>query len=268
MFLWNVLIWNKILLSNYPSKGFNLLKRLGLSENILPELNKCYKVKQNNYHKYGVYNHILQVIENVPNDLSLRLTALLHDIGKPQCKTTDDNKHVHFYGHDEVSANMAEQIMRRLKYDNDTIDEVTYLVRYHMELIDAPFNSNKAIRKLLNRHGEEKLRKLIEIRRADLLGSGTKDSEDVENLIKEYKYRLEEVLKEKPATKFEDLAIDGNDIMEIAGLKPGKEVGEIKKQIMEMVLENPRLNDKARLLMVLDGIKIAREWLDNKYQRR
>jgi tRNA nucleotidyltransferase (CCA-adding enzyme) len=244
---------NKILLSDNAGFGILDLYDVQLLQHIIPELINCYDCWQNNYHNYDVFRHITHVIDFIPNDLSMRLTALFHDIGKPLCKTTEENGHVHFYGHDEVSANMAKEIMTRLKYDNQMIDEVIYLVRYHMELMNAPFNSNKAIRKLLNRHGESRLRKLIEFRRADLLGSGTRDNEDVENLIREYKYRLEEVLKEKPATKFEDLAIDGNDIMEITGLKPGPEVGWHKERLMELVLEDPWLNTRERLIGLLNS---------------
>jgi tRNA nucleotidyltransferase (CCA-adding enzyme) len=238
---------NKILLSDCPNEGIILLSGLNLLSYIIPELNNCRSCGQNNYHKWDVFDHICKVLKLVHDDLSMRLTALFHDIGKPIVKTTTEDGNVHFYGHDEVSANMAKEIMTRLKYDNQMIDEVTYLVRYHMELMNAPFNSNKAIRKLLNRHGESRLRKLIEFRRADLLGSGTRDSEDVENLIKEYRYRLDKVLEEKPPTQLVNLAIDGNEIMEITGLKPGIMIGRIKNKLMELVIENPELNTEEQL---------------------
>jgi tRNA nucleotidyltransferase (CCA-adding enzyme) len=250
---------NKILLSKWPQIGIWKSFYLDLLKDILPEMTFCFNCKQNNHHVFEVFEHITETLCYVPNELTLRLTALFHDIGKPKCKTIDIDGNVHFYGHDEVSANMAKEIMIRLKYDNQTIDEVTYLVRNHMELMNYPMLSDKGCRKLLNRHGESRLRKLIELRRADLLGSGTRDKEEVEQLIQGYRDKLEEVLKEKPVTKFEDLAIDGNDIMEITGLKPGKEVGLIKNQIMEIVLDNPELNVRERLLNILRRMEICRE---------
>jgi tRNA nucleotidyltransferase (CCA-adding enzyme) len=233
---------NKILLSNNVNDGLYMLRFYSLMRFIVPEMTDCYSCDQNNFHKYTVFGHIVETVKLVPNDLLLRLTALFHDIGKPKCKTTEDNGHVHFYGHDEVSADMAKEIMIRLKYDSQMIDEVTYLVRYHMELMDFP-TTDKGIRKLLNRHGEARLKKLVEFRRADLLGSGTRDTNEIELLIQGYRDRIEKVLEEKPPTKLVDLAIDGNDIMEITGLKPGKEVGEIKDFLMEVVLEHPQDNN-------------------------
>lgn len=242
---------SKILMSEYPEIGIIKLQLIKVLNYIIPELTDCISCFQNNFHKFDVYGHILETLYFIPNDLSLRLAALFHDIGKPQTKSIDENGNIHFYGHEEISANMAEEIMRRLKYNNDIIDEVTYLVAHHMELMNTPFNSNKAIRKLLNRHGEQRLKKLIEIRRADLLGSGTRTSEYVEDLIKEYKYRLNIVLQEKPATKFEDLAINGNDIMEITGLKPGRKIGEMKEYIMQWILEHPEDNNREILIQFL-----------------
>jgi tRNA nucleotidyltransferase (CCA-adding enzyme) len=242
---------NKILLSNYSDIGIIQLDQLELLKIILPEIFYCRGCNQNNYHLHDVFEHLLEAMKNVPNDLSMRLTALFHDIGKPATKTTEENSHVHFYEHDKVSGIMALKIMQRLKYDNQTIDEVVYLVSHHMELMNYPMLTNKGCRKLLNRHGEFRLRKLIEFRRADLLGSGTRDKDEVEQLIQSYRDKLEEVLLEKPATKFEDLAIDGNDIMEITGLKPCKAVGVIKQEIMDLVIENPDINQKKYLKRIL-----------------
>jgi tRNA nucleotidyltransferase (CCA-adding enzyme) len=243
---------NKILLSDSSNDGLYMLRSYSLMRLIVSEMIDCYHCSQNNHHQYTVFGHIVEVVKNVPNDLSMRLTALFHDVGKPVCKTTEDNGHVHFYGHDEISSNMAKEIMTRLKYDNQMIDEVTYLVRYHMELMDFP-TTDKGIRKLLNRHGEARLKKLVEFRRADLLGSGTRDKDEVEVLIQGYRDRIEKVLGEKPPTKLVDLAIDGNDIMKVCGLKPGPEVGFHKERLMELVLECPELNTKEKLIWLLQN---------------
>jgi putative nucleotidyltransferase with HDIG domain len=238
--------FNKILLSDQPYWGIYTLHRSFLLKHILPELINCLGVRQGKWHNADVYTHILRVLQEVPKDLTMRLAALLHDIGKPKAQTIDEQGHIHFYRHDEYSAELAKEILTRLKYDNDTINEVTYLVRYHMELMDFP-TTDKGIRKLLNRHGESRLKKLIAFRRADLIGSGTKDIADVEKLINGYYERVDKVLQEKPPVTFDDLAINGNDIMRILNLQPCKEVGKVKQYLMETVLSDPSLNTKEQL---------------------
>jgi tRNA nucleotidyltransferase (CCA-adding enzyme) len=238
---------NKILITKNPSDSMWTLYHLNLLHYIIPELEQCVNCSQNNHHKYFVFMHILEVVNIVPNSLDIRLAALFHDIGKPQTKTIDPDGDIHFYEHDEVSANIAQEILTRLRYSNDIIDEVVYLVRNHMELMNYPMMSEKGCRKLLNRHGEPRLKKLIEFRKADLLGSGTRNEKEVEGLIQSYWDMLDKVLQEKPATKFADLAIDGNDIMNITGLKPGKEIGKIKDYLMTVVIEEPNKNNKKDL---------------------
>jgi tRNA nucleotidyltransferase (CCA-adding enzyme) len=246
--------FNKILLGNTIIITFNRLYYTRLLDYIIPELLDCYNCEQNQYHYFDVFNHIITTIKYVPNDLSLRLTALFHDIGKPNYKTIDEQNNIHFYNHEEISAQMTEQIMKRLKYDNKMVEEVTYLVLHHMDLMNDQMKTNKGCRKLLNRHGEERLKKLIEFRRADLLGSGTRDQNEVEQLIQSYRDKLEEVLKEKPAVKFDDLVVDGNDIMEITGLSPGGFIGIIKNRLMFMVLEDPELNTREKLIELIPDI--------------
>jgi tRNA nucleotidyltransferase (CCA-adding enzyme) len=244
---------NKILLSDDPFDGIWLLHKSFLIKHILPELIQCFGVEQNKWHNADVYTHILKVVQNVPKDLTMRLTALLHDIGKPCVREVDEEGHVHFYEHDEVSAEIAQEILTRLRYSNDIIDEVVYLVRYHMELMNYPMMTNKGCRKLLNRHGVNRFKKLIEFRKADLIGSGTRNEDEVEQLIQSYRDKLEEVLQEKPALRLTDLAIDGTDIMQICGLKPGPEVGFHKERLMELVLECPELNTKEKLMWLLQN---------------
>lgn len=257
---------SKILMSEYPEIGIIKLQLIKVLNYIIPELTDCISCFQNNFHKFDVYGHILETLYFIPNDLSLRLAALLHDIGKPQTKSIDENGNIHFYGHEEISANMAEEIMRRLKYNNDTINEVKYLVAHHMELMNYENPTNRNVRRLLNRHGESRLKKLIEFYKADLLGSGTRDQNEVEILIKNFRNKLEEVLQEKSATRFEDLVINGNDIIEVTGLKPGKNIGIIKSFIMKIVLDNPELNQREKLLNIVRQMNICK--FDNiKYMK-
>jgi tRNA nucleotidyltransferase (CCA-adding enzyme) len=244
---------NKILLSEDPFNGIWLLHKSFLLKYILPELIDCFGVEQNKWHNADVYTHILRVIQNVPKDLVMRLTALLHDIGKPCVREVDDEGHVHFYEHDEVSAEIAQEVLTRLRYSNEIIDEVVYLVRYHMKLRNYSMMTNKQCRKLLNRHGVNRFKKLIEFRRADLIGSGTRNEDEVEQLIQSYRDKLEEVLQEKPALKLTDLAINGHDIMKVLKIGSSPVVGQIKNKLMEQVLENPKNNTREQLIQILQN---------------
>lgn len=242
---------NKILLSNDPVEGIRLLHKSFLIRHILPELVACYGVGQNKFHTADVYGHILRTVSATPRDLVFRLVGLLHDIGKPRCKTIDEAGNVHFYRHEEVSAEMAREILTRLRYDNDTIDEVCYLILYHMELINWSDHA-RSIRKLISRHGEDRLKKLITFRGADLIGSG-RNIGLVNEFIESCFVVLESVLAEKPPTKLVDLAINGNDIMGALNIPAGKEVGKIKNELMERVLDNPDLNQRTILLEMIGG---------------
>lgn len=123
----------KILVSSQPVYGIRNIVELNLMDYIIPELKACVGFEQHNiHHDKDVYGHILSVVENVPNKLELRLAALLHDIGKPRCFSIGDNGQGHFYGHQKISADMTKDILKRLKFDNKTIDKVDKLVYNHM----------------------------------------------------------------------------------------------------------------------------------------
>lgn len=242
---------NKILLSYHSFDGISLLHILGLEHFVFPELETCINVEQNKFHQFDVHRHILETLKNTPEDLIMRLTALLHDIGKPNCKNIDNNGDIHFYRHEEISAQMAKIILMRLKYDNSTIEEVCHLVLHHMDFLDFHNMTDKAIRKAINRHGLDRLKKLIIFRRSDLLGSGNQKQEEVDKGINQFLDRIDMVMSYKPPTKYEDLAISGNDIMKLLDLKPGKKVGEIKDYLMNIVLEDPKMNNKDDLTNLL-----------------
>ena len=157
---------NKILLS--PNASDLILKNLLEIEEIIPELKQMENFNQNNhYHIYDVLTHSLEVVRNTKCDLILRLSALLHDIGKPSTYTTDAKGTGHFYGHAKVSVSITKNILRRLGYDGDIINDVLLLIEYH----DYPIIvSEKPLRKLLKRFASRLLDKLFLLKRADILG--------------------------------------------------------------------------------------------------
>lgn len=244
----------KIILSSKPSYGIRLLVRLGISDIIIPELNHCVGFDQrNNNHDKDIFEHIMTAMDNTECNLVLRLAALLHDIGKPNCLSLDENGKGHFYGHHVISMEVAEDILRRLKFDNKTIESVKILVKEHMSRYDFLRNSN--IRKFIRRVGTENLDNLFKLQIADIKGS--KPPHDFENVIA-LKNECEEVISEEQPLSVKNLDINGNDIIAL-GYKQGKEIGLLLKYLLELVLENPKLNIKETLIQLLINKKVNEE---------
>jgi tRNA nucleotidyltransferase (CCA-adding enzyme) len=235
---------NKILVSNYASKGIRKLHYSGLLKYIMPELDLCYGFEQNNsHHDKTVFEHILSVVDNSPSKLDIRLSALLHDIGKPKCYTVDETGEGHFYQHHIDSEIIAREILTRLKYDNKTIDKVCILVREHMSRYD--FLRNKNTKKFINRVGVENLEDLFELQIADIKGS-SKEYQNFDNILK-LKEECQRILNEKQPLSIKDLNINGCNLMKL-GYKEGKDIGNKLKELVELVLENPELNTKEELM--------------------
>lgn len=234
---------SKILLCEKPSIGICALKDTGLLKYVLPEILDCIDFDQrNSHHDKTVFEHILSVIDNSPADLTIRLAAMLHDIGKPMCFTIDENEIGHFYGHELKSADIAESLLRRLKFDNNTIKTVKILVLEHMHRHSKLKSSS--IKKLINRVGIENLDSLFKLQAADIEG-GTPpyDFSSIEYM----KDEISKIINQKQPINIKDLQIDGSDIVAL-GYKPGKIIGEILNYLLEEVLENPCLNNKETLL--------------------
>ena len=178
---------------------------------ILPELIPTMGFEQHNpHHLYDVYTHSLRCVDHVPEQEALRLAALLHDIGKPHCFCLDEKGVGHFYSHPQKSGELCEMLLRRLHYDNKTIAHVTTLVREH-DIYLQP-TTEKALRKTLSRLGEEALRDLIALRRADALATGTANREDLDRSLGETEALLEKLLVQEGRFTISDLAISGNEI--------------------------------------------------------
>ncbi len=238
----------KILMSQKPSVGFNLMKRTGLLKQVLPELLEGYLKRQNSaYHRYTIYKHILETIDHVEADPLLRLTGLLHDIAKPFVRKKIGGEY-HFFGHEEVSAGLSREIMERLKFSNETIGQVTNLIQHHMIQYRSGW-SDGAVRRLIRRVGSENIAPLLSIHRADILAAGRNDLRM--NLLSELEKRIEALSQSPIATKTRDLAIDGHKVMEILGLSKGPEVGKILDMLMEKVTDHPELNSEERLIAIL-----------------
>ena len=217
----------------------------GITAMFLPEFDQCMETRQNNpHHCYTVGEHILKSMELIRNDRILRLTMLLHDVGKPACLTTDEQGIDHFYGHQEVSASMAQAILKRLKYDNDTIRKVVKLVRCHdMQIrLTAP-----AVRKAVVKIGEDLFPLFLEVKQADLLAQSTYQREDKQEILDEVKRLYAQIIDRGDCLNLKHLAVNGCDLVRM-GVRPGREVGDILARMLNDVLDVPSHNDKDYLL--------------------
>ncbi len=224
---------SKILVSDYPGRGIELLRLSGILEVILPEIRAMVGFNQHNpHHHMDVYLHTLNVMEGVSNDLLLRLSALLHDVGKPATFTLDDDGVGHFYKHHVVGANMAKDILERLRFDNNSIDTVCALVKEHMVKHD-----NVKPKRLINRIGAGNINRLFELLIADTKASLTREISG----IVELKEEIYKILEEKQPLTVKDLQIDGYDLM-VIGMKPGKQMGKVLNELLDLVLDDPKKN--------------------------
>lgn len=239
--------FNKILI--YNPRKIDVLRECELLDYIIRGAGKMYKFNQNNpYHVYDLYNHTLSAVEIIEPILYLRLTMLFHDFGKISTKTTDENGISHYYAHGKISMEIAEGILKELKYDNDTTNEVLTLIKYH----DCSLKSKTSIKRMLNKIGEKYLRDLIKVQRADVISQNPLYSaERLSNLI-EIEKKLNLILNENECFNLKDLKINGMDLQEI-GFHKGKAIGETLKYLLDLVIENPSLNEKGKL------IKLANE---------
>lgn len=230
----------KLLISPHPEMIRDAYE-LGITKVILPEWDAMEGVEQKTpHHRYDVAQHTVHALKNVKRDKILRLTMLFHDMGKPYMKTTDEKGRDHFKGHALISEEIARTVMRRLKFDNETIKKVTRLVCYHDYRIEAtPAN----VRRAMNRIGVDLFPYYLAVRMADVKAqSPYKRREKVENIIAMREMYQEILIKEECVT-LRDLAVTGKDLMAI-GMKPGRELGAMLNELLEWVLEDPECNKK------------------------
>ena len=234
----------KLLTSPHPDY-FRVAYETGITREFLPEFDACMETEQNTpHHCYTVGEHILHSTLNVPADKVLRLTMLFHDIAKPLMKTTDENGCDHFKKHAEKGESVVKGILRRLKFDNDTIDKVTRLVRWHDE---RPEPSMKAVRRAVNRIGEDIFPMYLVVRKADLLAQSTyRREEKLEHLMK-IEECYNQIREEAQCVSMKSLAVSGRDLIQ-AGFKPGQEMGQLLNRMLDHVLEVPEDNTKEKLM--------------------
>ncbi len=236
--------------------AFDLLFHTGLLDRILPELALCFRTAQKiKYHLYDVGTHTMFVTKSVPKIPALRYAALFHDLGKPQKKTVDPDGTTHFKGHAAVSTALAQDIMRRLKFDNKTCDQVLRLVKYHDREIVL---TKKAVKRAVFDVGEDIFLDLLDLKRGDALAQNLIYSRP---RLANYD-RIEQIYlrcrKEQEAFSLRDLAVDGHDLLALGF--SGKEIGTLLNALLFYVLEQPQDNQKEKLLKILQ--KNQKLWLN------
>ena len=233
----------KLLVSPHPEM-LRTAYELGITRVVLPEFDVMMETPQHHpHHMYSVGEHTLKALEFTDPEKVLRLSVLFHDFGKPQTRTTVDGVD-HFHGHANVSAQETVRIMRRLKFDNATMDQVKRIVLYH----DArPQPDERQIRRLLHRAGEDIFPELFQVMGADILAqSEYRKIEKLVNLERVHQV-YDEILKRKDCISLKNLQVTGKDLI-AAGMEPGKKIGEILNQMLEDVLETPEHNEREYLL--------------------
>ena len=241
----------KLLTSNHPEE-IRTAYETGLTAVFLPEFDRMMETAQNNpHHCYTVGEHTLMALQGVEADKVLRFTMLLHDVAKPVCRTTDENGTDHFYGHPQKGSEMARMILRRLKFDNDTTDRVSALVRWHD---DNPELSPRSVRRAISRIGLERYPALFAVKRADTLAQSMYRREEKLKYLHDYEMLYQEVMEKQQCLTIKQLAVTGSDLIE-AGMQPGKEIGSVLKKLLELVLEDPELNTKEKLLKQVHNLR-------------
>jgi len=217
---------------------------------VLPQLGPMHGFDQKTpYHRYDVWEHTIRAVAAAEPAETLRLAMLLHDSGKPESFSVDESGTGHAYGHARASVNIACDVLHTLKADHHTMERVLMLVEHH----DIPLSNDKpCILRRLNQFGPEGLDALISVQRADGIGKGTADPEEINLWARQMRDAVAAVLAEKPCFTLRDLAVNGSDLM-AAGVPKGKRIGEVLNRLLQSVMAGDVRNEKDELLQAAGG---------------
>ena len=231
------------------AKAADLLNAANILCRLIPALGPTVGFDQHSrHHVHDVFGHIATVVERVSPTPELRLAALLHDIGKPAVFTLDEQGEGHFYGHAAVSADIANQVLLELKAPNALREEVAFLVKHHMDRHSA---EERTARRLLSRHGLERMERLLEFQACDLGGKGTDAPDESLRELTALRELLRTLARQEGALTLKTLAVSGRDLMQL-GMAPGPELGRTLNALLERVLAGELPNEREALLRAIE----------------
>ena len=237
----------KLTMTDYPMRGLVVMKETGLLEYVVPELLRGVGVTQNQAHMYDVWEHNLRTLQHSADKkwpLHVRLSAIFHDISKPETKRYSKEKGViTFYGHDVVGGRVTREIMERLKFGNVLTDQVSMFVRWHMFFSDTEQITLSAVRRLITNVGKENIWDLIDLRICDRVGTGRPKEEPYR--LRMYQSMVEEALQDPISLKM--LKTDGKRIMDVTHETPGPKIGFVLHALFDEVLDDPMKNTEEYL---------------------
>ena len=213
----------------------------------IPELRECFDFQQHNkHHCYDVYRHMIHSVGRIAPDPLLRMSMLLHDIGKPRSCSEETDGTRHFRGHQQISADIGRDILRRLKFPNAFIDDSLLLILYH----DVRFNGSKRqIKRVLQKLGEQNMRRLFQVQRADILSQSEFQRAKKLTILEDTIRLFEEILRRKECFSLKQLAVNGRDLIAI-GVTDGRQIGGILNKLLNEVIDGRLENDKTVLLNI------------------
>ena len=247
----------KIIMSERGAQGIETLRKLGLLKYIIPELEQGFGIGQNKHHIYQIYQHNILSLEYACQkgfSKYVRLSALLHDIGKPKTKQGDGLDST-FYNHEILGAKMANEILQRLRFSKKDIEKIVKLVRYHLFYYNVGEVKEASVRKLVREVNPENINELLQLRMCDRIGSGVPKAEPYK--LRHLRYIIEKVSEDPVSVKM--LKIKGNDIMQILKISPGPKIGRILDILLSNVLDDPKKNKKQNLEKEIKKINKLKE---------
>jgi tRNA nucleotidyltransferase (CCA-adding enzyme) len=239
--------WLKTMKAEVPSRAFEVMRRTGILEVTYPELLEQVGCEQNQWHAYDVWEHTMRVLDESEGGPVERVAALLHDVAKPRTRARSEKTgDWTFYHHESVGADMADRWLRDYRFSNDEREQVVGLIRHHLICYSNEW-TDAAVRRFIKRVGPENVDPLLRLGHADALGKGRNVEEELAALA-ELRTRIDETLASGTALTTRDLAIDGNDVIQLLDGEAGPRVGQILRTLLDEVLEDPTLNTRDKLL--------------------
>jgi tRNA nucleotidyltransferase (CCA-adding enzyme) len=245
--------WLKIMEAERPSEAFEVMRDTGILAVTCPVLLEQVGCAQNRCHAFDVWEHTMRCLDGSDRDPVLRLAALFHDLGKPRTREMSDKTGDYtFYHHETVGAKLADAWLREYRFPNETRRRAVHLVRHHLVQYSGAW-TDAAVRRFVRRVGDDEVPAVLSLVRADIRAKGMPVDEELRG-IDELDARIRKTIEEGAAFGVRQLAVDGNDVIERLGIRPGPLVGRVLEELLERVLEEPERNEREMLLRMAEEI--------------